>query len=140
MFIARLALLKLATFNGILKVVPKVRQLSFVRGKGSKSQSHLSKVSQHSASQESIRWLEQEAKQRKIHIHPAMCGHGGERWVERAPVDGYNHETRTVFQYHGCHWHGCLRSFPNDRHRIIAYDGTTREDRYQESSERLVTT
>ena len=61
----------------------------------------------HSSSSESLRWLEQEAALRKIHIHHAACGHGGERWVERAPVDGYNHETKTVFQYHGCHWHGC---------------------------------
>ena len=42
----------------------------------------------HSASPESLRWLEQEAARRKIHIHHAACGHGGERWVERAPVDG----------------------------------------------------
>lgn len=29
------------------------------------------------ASQVSLWWLEQESKQRKIHIHHAMCGHGG---------------------------------------------------------------
>ena len=52
----------------------------------------------HQASHESLRWLEREAKRRKIHIHHAACGHGSERWVERAPVGGYNHETRTVFQ------------------------------------------
>ena len=72
----------------------------------------------HSSSPESLRsWLEKEAALRKIHIHHAACGHGGERWVpinhaayeygcERGvvqfPVDGYNHETKTVFQYHGC--------------------------------------
>ena len=66
----------------------------------------------HSSSPESLRWLEQEAAFRKIHIHHAACGHGGERWVERAPVDGYNHETKTVFQYHGCHWHGCRKCYP----------------------------
>ena len=38
----------------------------------------------HFASQESLRWLESEAKQRKIHIHHEMCRHGGERWVEHA--------------------------------------------------------
>ena len=58
----------------------------------------------NSASQGSLWWLDREAKRRKIHIHYAMCGHGGERWVERAPVDGYNHATKTVFQYHGCQW------------------------------------
>ena len=47
-----------------------------------------------------------------------MCGHGGERmvtvWVlndkgEKEPasflVDGYEPETNTVYQFHGCHWH-----------------------------------
>ena len=79
----------------------------------------------HCASQESLRWLEQEAARRKIHIHHAACGHGGERWVERAPVDGYNHETRTVFQYHGCHWHGCRKCYLKDRDKIIANNDQT---------------
>ena len=83
----------------------------------------------HSSSPESLRWLEKEAALRKIHIHHAACGHGGERWVERAPVDGYNHETKTVFQYHGCHWHGCQKCYPNDRNKIITHHGQTIEDR-----------
>ena len=90
----------------------------------------------HSASQESLRWLELEAKRRKIHIHHAMCGHGGERWVERAPVDGYNHATKTVFQYHGCHWHGCRKCFPHDRNKIIDRNNQTREDRYEATMKR----
>lgn len=46
------------------------------------------------ALEESInRWLEQEVKNRKIHIHHSMCGHGGERWIEKFPVDGYNSKT-----------------------------------------------
>ena len=95
----------------------------------------------HSSSPESLRWLEKE-----IHIHHAACGHGGERWVpinhaayeygcERgvvhAPVDGYNHETKTVFQYHGCYWHGCRNCFPHDRNKIITHHGRTREDRFK---------
>ena len=90
----------------------------------------------HSSSPESLRWLEQEAALRKIHIHHAACRHGGERWVERAPVDGYNHETKTVFQYHGCHWHGCRKCFPHDRNRIITHHDQTREDRFKATVER----
>ena len=105
----------------------------------------------HSSSPESLRWLEKEAALRKIHIHHAACGHGGERWVPinhaacghgcercvvRAPVDGYNHETKTVFQYHGCHWHGCRKCFPHDRNRIITHHGQTREDRFKATVER----
>src|SRR6218665_1028279 len=59
------------------------------------------------ASKGSIDWLEYEAEKRGIHIHHALCGHGGERWIAEAPVDGYEPTTKTVFQYHGCHFHGC---------------------------------
>ena len=89
-----------------------------------------------SSSPESLRWLEKESALRKIHIHHAACGHGGERWVERAPVDGYNHETKTVFQYHGCHWHGCRKCYPYDRNRIITHHDQTREDRFKATVER----
>ena len=27
-------------------------------------------------------------------------------------VDGFCLETNTVFQFHGCHWHGCPKCFP----------------------------
>ena len=54
-----------------------------------------------------IRWIEHEARQRGIHIHHQLCGHGGERLVAGAYVDGYHLESKTVFQYHRCHFHGC---------------------------------
>jgi len=59
------------------------------------------------ASKGSVDWLEYEAEKRNLHIHHALCGHGGERWIAGAPVDGYEPTTKTVFQYHGCHFHGC---------------------------------
>ena len=90
----------------------------------------------HSSSPESFRWLEQEAALRKIHIHHAACGHGGERWVENAPVDGYNQETKTIFQYNGCYWHGCRKCFPYDRNRIITHHNQTREERFKATVKR----
>jgi len=83
----------------------------------------------HTASPESLRWLEQEAARRKIHIHHAACGHG-------VPVDGYDPKTRTVFQYHGCYWHGCRKCYPNDRDKIIAHNDQTGEDRYKATVQR----
>ena len=59
------------------------------------------------ASKSSIDWLEYEPEKRNLHIHQALCGHGGERWIAEAPVDGNEPSTKTVFQYHGCHFHGC---------------------------------
>ena len=83
----------------------------------------------HQASKESIRWLEYVAKHWKIRIHHAMSGHGGERWIEKRPVDGHNHEKKIVFQYHGCYWHGCPKCY-HDRDKIIDRGDKTREELY----------
>jgi G:T-mismatch repair DNA endonuclease (very short patch repair protein) len=32
---------------------------------------------------------------------------------KRCSVDGFDSRTNTIFQYHGCYWHGCLNCFPN---------------------------
>ena len=85
-------------------------------------------------SQLAISWLEKTGKTLGIHIHHAMCGNGGERWILGAPVDGYHPKSGTIFQYHGCVWHGCRRCFP-DRDRRIAH-GKTREELYVATLER----
>ena len=89
----------------------------------------------HKASKESIQWLEYVAKNWKIPIHHAMSGHGGERWIEKRPVDGYNHEKNLVLQYHGCYWHGCPKCYP-DRNKIIDRGDKTREDLFQATMRR----
>ena len=62
-------------------------------------------------------WIEKQSKLIGKHIHHALCGHGGEFYVEmliteeacgkEIPVDGYEPESKTIFQYYGCKWHGC---------------------------------
>ena len=69
-------------------------------------------------------WIEHMSGKTGRHIHHKMCGHGGERQVTvwylnsngkrdytTYPVDGYEPETRTVYQFHGCKWHGhnCIK-------------------------------
>ena len=66
-----------------------------------------------------IKWLEWEAKKRGIHIHHARCGHGGEREILGARVDGYHPESKTVFQFHGCLWHGCEKCYPEERQKPV---------------------
>ena len=66
-----------------------------------------------------IKWLEWEAKKRGIHIHHARCGHGGERQILGARVDGYHSESKTVFQFHGCLWHGCEKCYPEERQKPV---------------------
>ena len=55
-------------------------------------------------------WIEKQSELIGKHIH-ALCGHGGEFSVKiggkKIFVDGYEPKTRTIFQYHGCKWHGC---------------------------------
>ena len=56
-------------------------------------------------------WIEKQSELIGKHIHHALCGHGGEFSViisgKKIFVDGYEPKTRTIFQYHGCKWHGC---------------------------------
>ena len=89
----------------------------------------------HNASNESIQWLEYVAKHWNMTIHHAMSGHGGERWIGKRPVDGYNHKRKLVLQYHGCYWHGCPKCYP-DRDKIIERGDRTREDLFQATMRR----
>ena len=58
-------------------------------------------------------WIEYKSKETGRHIHHALCGHGGERVIkdglgkELFKVDGYEPISKTIYQYHGCKWHGC---------------------------------
>ena len=60
-------------------------------------------------------WLEKEEKRLGFHIHHASCGHGGERCILGSPVDGYEPKSRTVFEFHGCFYHGCPRCVKTKR-------------------------
>ena len=70
-------------------------------------------------------WIEAEAVNIGKHIHHKMCGHGEEGMVKvwvlndkgkktRVPflIDGYEPETNTMYQFHGCHGYGytCLKN------------------------------
>ena len=76
-----------------------------------------------------ICWLEHVSRQSGKHIHHHRCGHGGERFIKGAPLDGYQPETKAVFQFYGCHWHGCIQSFPNPEQRteLIRVDKNGKE-------------
>jgi len=71
------------------------------------------------ASKGSIDWLEYEVEKLNLHIHHALCGHGSERWIAGPPMDGYEPSTKTVFQYDGCHFHGCSAHCKQDNAREL---------------------
>ena len=59
------------------------------------------------------------------HPHPSYCtyvqhaGNEGECKIPetRFTVDGYHEDSNTVFEFHGCFWHGCERCFPSRHER-----------------------
>ena len=48
-------------------------------------------------------------------------------------VDGYDPLTRTVYEFHGCLYHGCPRCYPNRRAKHYATPDRTVEELYQAS-------
>lgn len=79
------------------------------------------------SSAHSIRWLQCTRRVLGKHIHHALCGHGGERWISGAPVDGHVPSTKTVYQCQGCFWHGCKKCYPNRRDQFVSHKQTLEE-------------
>ena len=87
-------------------------------------------------------WIEKQSELIGRHIH-ALCGHGGKYYVylyagkekdsraREIPVDGYEPESNTIFQYHGCKWHGC----PCRKERNSLEEERIAEQRYAKTIE-----
>ena len=97
-------------------------------------------------------WIEKQSELIGRHIHHALCGHGGEYYVtvkddeedrkKEIPVDGYESESNTIFQYHGCKWHGCPcrkrkeRNSPEEERRPLGQSkALSAEQRYAKTIE-----
>ncbi len=65
----------------------------------------------------SIQWLEYVQHVENVKIDHAL--NGGEKLIivqgKKYKVDGFCHESNTVYEYHGCIYHGCTRCFPDTR-------------------------
>jgi G:T-mismatch repair DNA endonuclease (very short patch repair protein) len=46
-------------------------------------------------------------------------------------VDGYDESTRTVYQFHGCYWHGCRKCYPEN---TVRYEKTMEQNNLFENS------
>ncbi|GBN88408.1 hypothetical protein AVEN_170566-1 [Araneus ventricosus] len=64
-------------------------------------------------SPDAIRWLDFIATKENIFIKHAS-NRKGERKIDDITVDGFCEETNTVYQYHGCFYHGCPDCFEGD--------------------------
>ena len=57
---------------------------------------------------------------------------GGEHTIKgRLKADGYNPKTNTIYEFHGCYWHGCPKCY-KDRDTIIR-SNKSREKVYQDT-------
>ena len=82
--------------------------------------------------------MEYEAEKPNLHIHHALCKHGGECWIAWAPVDGYEPTTKTVFQYHGRHFHGCSAHCKQDNVRELLKKTQQQEQKIKNAGYNLV--
>ncbi|XP_071041463.1 uncharacterized protein [Parasteatoda tepidariorum] len=64
-------------------------------------------------SPDSIRWLDFVAEKENVLIEHAL-NNGGERKLAGVYVDGFCTDTNTVYQFHGCFFHGCDTCFNQD--------------------------
>ena len=55
--------------------------------------------------QMAIEWLEWVAHQERIYIRHQLNNTGKHIGGRRLPVNGFNAQTQTVYQFHGCFWH-----------------------------------
>ena len=60
-------------------------------------------------SKKQIEWLQYISLRDKINIRHAL--NGGEVKIGSFKVDGYCEDTRTIYEFHGCWFHGCLTCF-----------------------------
>ena len=64
--------------------------------------------------------------------HMKHANNGGEQRVANVLVDGLDVHNNTVYQFHGCLWHGCPRCFPRQRDRYpICHTDRTLEEVYE---------
>ena len=52
-------------------------------------------------------------------------------------VDGYCHDTKTVYEFHGCFWHGCPHCYPNRHEHHLRHCDRTMKDVYEKTQQRI---
>ena len=73
-----------------------------------------------------IEWLEWVAHRERVHIRHQLNNTEKRISGRKLPVDGFNPQTQTVYQFHGCYWNGhdCSlnrgKEFNDKRQKLIA--------------------
>ena len=68
----------------------------------------------------SIQWLEWRMQKENKFIRHALNHPDGEKMIlangHHYRVDGFCEKTKTVYEYHGCYFHGCVTCYPRSGH------------------------
>ena len=93
--------------------------------------------------------LRQQAQSRLIlyQSHPVTRSHlqhvrnAGEYHVPGTSftVDGFHPETRTVYEFHGCFWHGCPKCYPIRQEKHLRLHNRTVQDAYEKTQAKMTT-
>ena len=78
------------------------------------------------SSYKSYLWMKYLSESNNIFIKHARNGH--EYKIEKYKVDGYCSETSTVYEFHGCLWHGCPTCYTPSTFNVFTRD--TMENTY----------
>ena len=70
----------------------------------------------------SIAWLDWISERDGVNIKHALNG-GEKNLTDIGKVDGFCKETKTVYEFQGCFWHGCEKCFSNDTINTKKSDG-----------------
>ena len=79
-----------------------------------------------------IKWLSYVSEKEDMLIEHVR--NGGEKQVDRYSLDGYNPETNTAFEFHGCIWHGCRKCYGRDTMNPVS--GRTMQDLHESTMEK----
>ena len=83
---------------------------------------------QQKYSRQSIQWLDYMMHTKNVHIRHAE--NGGEHRIDNFLVDGFDEENNTVYEFHGCFWHGhsCGTNYDEEKwNRTLERDQTIRD-------------
>ncbi|XP_070546210.1 uncharacterized protein [Ptychodera flava] len=81
-----------------------------------------------------LQWLEWITFKNDVNIQHVH--NGGEKKIDRYWVDGYDDESNTVYEMHGCYYHGCPRCY-EDHDIVNTKVEKTMADLYQSTQDKM---
>ena len=87
-----------------------------------------------------LEWLNWSAQQQPFH----NIQHAGNAGEYRIPgtnfhVDGFDGTTNTVYEFHGCFWHGCPLCYPNRHEQHVRHYDRTMQDSTKSMQQKIQT-